>query len=263
MFAPVAWALLLSPVDLVELSIERTVFPKCADQWDRIGLFKLKDGGRERLLLLYQDDSDLWAWKMMRKHGMGVMPYPNSFSLHAVYQDDRGKWAHKELYAVARVGFVGVKKTGPGSLVLEFKPKFILRVEPKPGEDLADAIKRAQQINKPFTKTLALVEGVPTVSADPPVPSGFPPALDWGLGLPPRRAMPAPAPRLKFPNRDLLPERLKPPREEDEPGAESPCLEKGPGVESGYIKCGFDSRPLSRLCPGYRASTTGTSTSTW
>jgi hypothetical protein len=53
MIVPFTFVLLLSPALLVEVSIDRTVFPKNADNWDRVGLFKLKDGEKERLVLLY------------------------------------------------------------------------------------------------------------------------------------------------------------------------------------------------------------------
>src|ERR1022692_2839823 len=58
MLIPFTCVLLLSPAILVELSIDRSIFPKGADNWDRVGLFKLKDGKNERLVLLYCCDSD-------------------------------------------------------------------------------------------------------------------------------------------------------------------------------------------------------------
>ena len=53
MFASIAWLLLLSPFDIVEASIDRSVFPKGHDNWDRIGLYVLKEGDKDRLVLLY------------------------------------------------------------------------------------------------------------------------------------------------------------------------------------------------------------------
>src|SRR5262245_20650420 len=103
MFTSFAWVLLLSPADVVEATVDRAVFPKGADNWDRIGLFKLKDGDKDRLVLLYYYDSDSVAEKMMTKGGVGAWTYPNIFHVHAVYQDASEKWVHKEIFGYARV----------------------------------------------------------------------------------------------------------------------------------------------------------------
>src|SRR6516225_6119699 len=95
---PFAGILLLLPALSVEISIDRSVFPKHADDWDRIGLFKLKDGDKERLVLLYYYDSDSVAEKIRAKRGYGGQRYPNSFAVHAVYQADQGKWRQRELF---------------------------------------------------------------------------------------------------------------------------------------------------------------------
>jgi hypothetical protein len=71
----------------------------------------------------------------------------------------------KEVYGVGRVRFNEVKSSTPDSVVLEFRGNFHILVQK--GKKLADAVKRAQQINKPFTKTLTFVQGVPTIKDEP------------------------------------------------------------------------------------------------
>jgi hypothetical protein len=160
MIAPIAFFLLLSPFDLVEASIDRAVFPKGADNWDRIGLFKLKDGEKDRLVLVYYYDSDSVTEKMMKKEGIGTGSYPNFFDVQAVYQDKAGKWVHKEVFGYARVRFMKVAKAAPDHLILECRPNFMIRVEP--GENIGEALKRGEEINKPFTKRVSFVDGVLT-----------------------------------------------------------------------------------------------------
>jgi hypothetical protein len=160
MIAPFALILLLSPFDFVEASIDRTVFPKGADNWDRIGLFKLQDGENDRLVLLYYNDTDSVSKKMMKKGGSGIWIYPNFFGVHAVYQDKAGKWAHKEVFGYARVRFTRVAKGAPDHLMLECRLNVVIRIEP--GEDTEKALKRADEINKPFTKRVSFVDGVLT-----------------------------------------------------------------------------------------------------
>ena len=157
MFASIAWILLLSPFDLIEASIDRTVFPKNADDWDRIGLFKLKDGDKDRLVLLYCYDSDSVTHKMMTKKDSATCTYPNSFAVHAVYQNDSGKWVHQEVFGFARVRFTKVAKIGPDNLVLECRPNFMIQI--KPGDDLKKALKREAEINRPFTESVSFKGG--------------------------------------------------------------------------------------------------------
>jgi hypothetical protein len=68
--------LLLSPSLMVEFSIDRKVFPEGVDDWDRIGLFKLKDGDEDRVVLLYCYDSDSVTEKRMAKHGIAPLYIP-------------------------------------------------------------------------------------------------------------------------------------------------------------------------------------------
>ena len=128
MLIPFTCVLLLSPAILVELSIDRSIFPKGADNWDRVGLFKLKDGKNERLVLLYCCDSDSVAEKMMAKHGFSMKMYPNSFAVHAIHQNESGKWVHKEALGYARVRFTKVAKVTPDELILECRPNFRIQL---------------------------------------------------------------------------------------------------------------------------------------
>lgn len=160
MIAPFALIFLLSPFDLAEASIDRAVFPKGASDWDRIGIFKLKDGENDRLVLLYYYDSDSVCEKMRQKEGFGIGGYPNFFDVHAVYQDKTGKWAHKEVFGYARVRFTKVAKAAPDYLILECRPNFMTAI--KPGETVGEASKRAEEINRPFTQRVSFVDGVLT-----------------------------------------------------------------------------------------------------
>jgi hypothetical protein len=162
MITSLALIFLISPFDLVEASIDRAVFPKQSDKWDRVGIFKLKDGENDRLVLLYYYDSDSVAEKMMKKEGFALQTYPNFFDVHAVYQDKTGKWTHKEIFGYARVRFTKVAKTAPDHVILECRPNFMIRIEP--GEDIGKALKRAEEINKPFTKRVSFVDGVLTAN---------------------------------------------------------------------------------------------------
>jgi hypothetical protein len=160
MFASIACVLLLSPFDLIEASIDRAVFPERSDNWDRIGLFKLKDGEKDRLVLLYYYDSDSVSERIMKKEGIAARIYPNSFSVHAVYPDASGKWVHKEVFGYGRVRFTKVAKATPDHLVLECRPNFMIEIER--GEDIGKALKRAKEINKPFEKRVSFVDGALT-----------------------------------------------------------------------------------------------------
>ena len=157
MFASVAWLLLLSPFDIVEASIARSIFPKAHDNWNRIGLFVLKDGDKDRLVLLYYYDSDSVAEKMMTKKGFAMQSYPNFFDVHAVYQDQSGKWKHQEVFGYARVRFLKVEKVAPDHLILQCRPNFMVRIEA--GEDIEKALKRGAEINKPFARNVAFSNG--------------------------------------------------------------------------------------------------------
>lgn len=160
MFPFFTWVLLLDPFTVVELSIERSVFPKEAENWDRIGFFKLKDGENQRLVLLYCYDTDSIAEKQIGRGKMGSFFYPNVFLIHALYKNAAGKWIHKEVISFGRVRFMKVTKATLDEVVLELCPNF--RILIKPGEDLAKVVKRAAEINKPFTKSLSFVNGILT-----------------------------------------------------------------------------------------------------
>jgi hypothetical protein len=160
MCALIAWVVLISPFDLIEASVDPTVFPVGADDWDRIGLFKLKDGDKDRLVLLYYYDSDSVGERMLKKRVIGTGIYPNIFHVHAVYQEASEKWVHKEVFGCARVRFTKVATATPERLVLECRPNFSIPIEP--GEDVEKLLKRAEEINKPFTKQVCFVDGALT-----------------------------------------------------------------------------------------------------
>jgi hypothetical protein len=157
MFALIAWALMPPTFDLVEASVDPAVFPKGAENWDRIGLFTLKDGEKDRLVLLYSYDSDSVSERAMKKDRFVLQVYPNVFAVHAVYRGASGRWVHKEVFGSARVRFSKVAKATPDHLVLECRPNFMIRI--KPGQDIGKALKRGEDINKPFTVRVSFVDG--------------------------------------------------------------------------------------------------------
>ena len=162
MIAPFAFVILFSPFDLIEASIDRTVLPKeLRSVLDPIGVYTLKDGKNDRLVLLYIHDSDWVTAKANMKKGT-VLPsiWPNGIQVHAVYQDKTGKWTHKQVFGYARVRFTKVAKEAPDHLILECRPNFMIGIEP--GEDIGKALKRAEEINRPFTKRVSFVDGVLT-----------------------------------------------------------------------------------------------------
>jgi hypothetical protein len=124
MFEPFAVLLLLTPANVAEASVERSVFPKGADSWDRIGLYTLKDGDKERLVLLYYHDSDTVADKEFKKNGHAIFVYPNSFVIHAVYKDKTGKWKHEEVTHSGRINFTKVVEAASDHVTLECRHHF-------------------------------------------------------------------------------------------------------------------------------------------
>jgi hypothetical protein len=160
MLTPIACILLISPALLIELTVPRAVFPKGADEWDRIGLFELKDGDTSRLVLLYFRDTDSIAEKAMARTGALMKSYPNFFDVHAIYQAASGKWVHQEVFRNGRVRFSKVAEVTADHVVLECRANFLIFLEP--GQDVAKAMKRAEEINKPFTRRVAFSNGVLT-----------------------------------------------------------------------------------------------------
>jgi hypothetical protein len=140
--------LLPSPPLLVELSIDRNVYPKHARTWDRIGLFRLKDGDNHRLVLLYYYDSD---------SELGFTMVPNDFAIDAIYQDASGKWAHKRLLSAARLCFTRIAKIAPDHVVLECGPSFaILGSSEKP-------LRTSNERENRYKKRVSFIGGVLTL----------------------------------------------------------------------------------------------------
>ena len=161
MLIPITCVLIFSPAFWVELTIDRSVFPKDVDNLDRVGLFKLKDGHNDRLVLLYYYDSDSVAEKSMAKNGFTMKSYPNFFSVHAIHQVESGKWVNKEVFGFARVRFTKVAKVTPEYLILECRPNFIIRLDLLKDTGQG-SLKRAAEINRPFTMQVSFVSGVLT-----------------------------------------------------------------------------------------------------
>jgi hypothetical protein len=166
MFTSFAWLLFLSLFDIVEASIDPSVYPNERDTWNRIGLFVLKDGDKDRIVLLYCYDSDSAAEKRTAKNRFGMRFYPNIFDVHAIYQDRSGTWKHQEVFGYARVRFMKVEKVAPDHLILQCRPNFLVRLES--GEDIDKAVKRGAEINQPFTRRIEFFEGKLTAKKQTP-----------------------------------------------------------------------------------------------
>ena len=124
MIAPVAFLILFSRFDLIETSVDRTVLPRdLRSVLDPIGVYTLKDGKDDRLVLLYIHDSDLVTAKANMKKGTALPTYwPNGIVVHAVYQDKTGKWTRRELLFFSQFHFTRVVKVAPDHILLEFQP---------------------------------------------------------------------------------------------------------------------------------------------
>ena len=157
---PLAWVLVFSPAFLVQHTLDPSLLPEAVDRYDLIGLFTLQDGDANRLVLLYCEDTDSVGERQMARTGFGDCSYPNFFDVYALYQDASGQWVNKAVFGYARVRFQRVVEVAPDHLVLECRPNFMISFDPK--ENLDKALKRAQEINKPFAERLAFVDGVLT-----------------------------------------------------------------------------------------------------
>ena len=160
MLMPVAWTLLYSPVLLAGLAFDRSLWPEATDAWEPIGLFKLRDDDADRLVLLYYRDSDSVAERKIARNGFAMQMYPNSFDVHAIYQDASGNWVHKQIFGYARVRFKQVARVAPDYLDLECRGNFRIYLDGTAGADAL--LKRAAEINKPFSKRIAFISGVLT-----------------------------------------------------------------------------------------------------
>jgi hypothetical protein len=124
MIVPFAFVILVSPFDLIEASIDRTVLPReVRSVLDPIGVYTLKDGKNDRLVLLYIHDSDWVTAKANMKKGTALPTiWPNGIQVHAVYQDKTGKWTRRELLTFSQFHFTRIVKVAPDHILLEFRP---------------------------------------------------------------------------------------------------------------------------------------------
>jgi hypothetical protein len=143
MIAPFAFVILFTPFDLIEASIDRTVLTKdVRSVLDPIGVYALKDGKNDRLVLLYIHDSDWVTAKANMKKGTALPSiWPNAIQVHAVYQDETGKWTRRELLSFGKFHFTRVAKAAPDHILLEFCPANI------------------HPLNQPIEKRIVFVDG--------------------------------------------------------------------------------------------------------
>src|SRR5262249_61344936 len=106
-------------------------------------------------------ESDSIADKHQKRGEIAIPRYPNSFSLHALYQCGDDRWLYKELYAVARTGFHKVSEVKPEAIKLQLRSKFIIFMNQD--GSLPDGFdeKRLKEIYEPQTMVLSLRKGVP------------------------------------------------------------------------------------------------------
>lgn len=153
---PVALMVLLSPTLVAERSVGSAVFPDGAENWDRVGLFELRDGNTTRRVLLYCHDSDSVMEKEIAKKGSAMGFYPNSFALHALYETAPGKWVHVKPYSRGRVR-LNKAIAVDGGVDVEFRGNFQLTI--KLGEDNKEALEQVVKANKPFTERMVFKNG--------------------------------------------------------------------------------------------------------
>src|SRR5262245_56204073 len=115
------WAADLPALELRTLATQVALPPGAAESWDAIGTYTIQDGKATATVRLYYDDTDSIADKAVRKGGwsLGFRPYPNFFSIYAVYRNGDGPWKYKEMYKVARVGFWKVLEVKPDAVTLQ------------------------------------------------------------------------------------------------------------------------------------------------
>jgi hypothetical protein len=154
---PIICALILSPALLVEATIDPSIFPERAKQWDRIGLYSIKKEKNDILLLLYFHDTSSVAFKAMKENKPGVYIYPNSLSMHGVFRNESNKWIHQELFFQTRTSFGKVLKTDSSNVVVECRPYLIIRKFN--GETFEDLEKRRLEVSRPFAVSISFVDG--------------------------------------------------------------------------------------------------------
>ena len=127
--------------------------PKQADFWKEIGTYEVKEKDTTVKVKVYSVDTDDSAF-------LGGS-YPNSFSLHAVYQVGDGPWQYKKLYAVGRVGFHKVLEVKPDAVKFQVRSKLMILMDGDDSLQLDE--KQLEEIYRPRTKTLSVKKGVPVL----------------------------------------------------------------------------------------------------
>ncbi len=146
--------LALSPFTLLEATIDPNVFPKEAPYWERIGLFQLKDGDKDRFVLLYAADSDFVSEKMW---GSPTRRTPNLLELHALYPMEDGRWVHAKPLSGTRSRFGKVVSATNTNIVVEIRGNFPVRLDLR--GDLKKQLERAREINRPFIASIHFKDG--------------------------------------------------------------------------------------------------------
>jgi hypothetical protein len=155
-----ALLLLLSPALAAERSVGPGVFPDGAEWWDRVGMFEVGDGDTARRVLVYCHDTDSVMEKEMARKGSAMGFYPNSFTLHAVYETAPGRWALAEPHTVGRVRLNKATAVGGG---VEVELRGNSRIWIEPGKDNTKAYEEGRRQNKPVTKKVWIKDGAVTV----------------------------------------------------------------------------------------------------
>jgi hypothetical protein len=139
------------PVNRLQATIDDGIkrsLPAQAVDWEHIGTFRLKDNkGQMSTVRLYVYDSN----EVARKRG-DLQSTPNDFAVHALYCSGGGKWTHKKLWAVGGLSFEKIPTESTKSVVIEVAPGGLRALTP-------DEYKK----RKPMTKTVRVVDGVPTL----------------------------------------------------------------------------------------------------
>jgi len=161
-----SWLVLSLWLPLLEFATGPVPLPKQLEYTDYIGTVTLRgEKGEFVPVRLYVFDTDSIAAKRRREAKgdwiAGGAVYPNMFSLEALYKDASGRWVHGTLYRGARVRLRRIAKRGPESVEIQSHPNFIVRMDPE--RDSKEQGNEVLRLNQPFSRSLTLVKGVPTL----------------------------------------------------------------------------------------------------
>ena len=123
------------------------------DDWFRVGTYSLDDNGDPTIIDLFYFNSDMHP----DDYGPGAITYPNSFSLHCVWQTADGKWNHQAVLSGSRVAFHKIVSNDGQIITLQLRPSFRVSL---------DDLMHKPDVNKPFEEILTFKNGIPVLISE-------------------------------------------------------------------------------------------------